>query len=218
MHVAYRGRNGRALGANLHALWNDPAAPVEIKKRILRAVIHEIVAEVNHSSGQVEMRIHWMGGVHTMVRVRKNRAGHNGNATDPNVVELVREWAKAWSDGYIAAMLNRLGHQTGPGNTWNQTRVKNLRFHHKIPVFVEGSHRPWLTMAEAAELLSVSVAVVRTMVIRKLLPARQVTKGVPWMIQREDLTLPGVVSYSKSARSGKAAPREEGGQTLIPYL
>lgn len=205
------------LGANLHALWNDPIAPMEIKKRILRTVIHEIVVDVNRSVGQVEMRIHWAGG-HTMVCVRKNRSGRNGNATNPDVVELVREWAKAWSDGYIAAMLNRLGHQTGPGNTWNQTRVKNLRLHHNIPVFAEGGQRPWLTMVEAAELLGVSVAVVRTMVNHKLLPAHQVTKGVPWMIQREDLSLPSVVSYSKSARAGRTAPREESGQTLIPYL
>jgi hypothetical protein len=44
------------LGSDLPALWNDPAAPVELKKRILRTVISEIIVDVNHGSGQIEMR------------------------------------------------------------------------------------------------------------------------------------------------------------------
>ena len=37
------------LGSDLQALWEDAAAPVELKKRILRTVIHEIVTDVNHT-------------------------------------------------------------------------------------------------------------------------------------------------------------------------
>ena len=70
---------------------------------------------------------HWAGGVHTKLAVRKNQAGRTANATDKDVVELVRELAKAWPDSYIAGVLNRSGYQTGPGNAWNETRVKNLR-------------------------------------------------------------------------------------------
>jgi hypothetical protein len=205
------------LGTNLSALWEAPNAPMEIKKRILRTVIQEIVADVNHSSGQVEMRLHWSGGVHTLVCVRKNRTGRNGNATDTDVLELIRDWAMAWPDGYIAAMLNRLGHQTGFGKSWTQSRVKSMRSHHKIPAFVKGGQRPWLTMSEAAKSLSVSVAVVRTMVSRGHLPARQAAKGAPWMIQCEDLSRPAVQSWANAARSGTSVPRDETGQTLIPY-
>jgi recombinase/recombinase-like zinc beta ribbon protein len=133
------------LGSDLHALWDDPAAPVELKKRILRAVIHEIIVEVNHASGHIELRIHWAGGVHTMVQLRKNQAGRNGQATGQEVVELVRELARAWPDARIAGILNRAGYRTGPGNRWNETRVKNLRLYHKIPVFVKGCERARLT-------------------------------------------------------------------------
>jgi DNA invertase Pin-like site-specific DNA recombinase len=94
-----------ALGSDLHALWDDPAAPVELKKRLLRTVIHEIIADVNHASGHVELRIHWAGGVHTMVQVRKNQAGRNGQATGQEVVDLVRELATAWPDARIAGIL-----------------------------------------------------------------------------------------------------------------
>lgn len=141
------------LGKNLRVAWNDPAAPASLKKRILRTVVHEIIVDVNHAVGQVEMRIHWAGGVHTELKVRKNKSGRNGQATDLNVVELVRELAMAQSDSLIAATLNRMGCQTGPGNTWNQTRVKNLRRQNQIPVHAPGGERSWVTMAEAAREL-----------------------------------------------------------------
>jgi len=147
-----------ALGADLQAVWMDSTTPVELKKRILRTVINEIVVEVNHTTSQVDMRIHWAGGVHTLLHVRKNKRGHNRNATDENTVELVRDLARGWPDRYIASILNRLGYQTGPGNGWSESRVRSFRQHHRIPVFAVGSECPWLTMREAAKELKVSVA------------------------------------------------------------
>ena len=114
--------------------------------------------------------------------------------------------------------MNRLGHHTGPGNSWNVTRVKNLRLYHRIPVFAKGCERPWLTMAEAAQELNVSSCVIRTMIKRRLLPARQAAKGVPWMIEREDLQNADVLNYAKQAHMGKRAPRGPNTQTLIHYL
>ena len=206
------------LGADLHKLWNDPAASPELKKRILRTVVNEIVVEVNHGAGNIELRVHWAGGVHTVLHIRKNQPGRNGSATDKDVIELVRELAKAWPDAYIAGVLNRLGHHTGPGNGWNETRVKNLRLYHKIPVFAKDSVRPWLTMSEAAKELTVGVGVIRTMIAHGLLPAQQPAKGAPWMILREDLQRPDVQNYANHARTGKPAPRVANNQTLMPYL
>jgi hypothetical protein len=207
-----------ALGTDLHALWNDPAAPVELKKRILRTVVNEIIVDVNTISAQLELRIHWAGGVHTMLRVQKNKSGRNGSATDGDVIELVRDLAKRWSDGYIAGMLNRLGYQTGPGNSWNETRVKNLRLYHKIPVFTRGCDRPWLTMAESATELNVGVGVIRTMIKHRILTAHQIAKAAPWMIKREDLQCADVQHYVKRARAGRPAPRGDDNQTLMPCL
>jgi len=53
------------LGSNLHAVWNDASAPVELKKWIIRTLINEIVVDVNHPRATIEMQIHWAGGVHT---------------------------------------------------------------------------------------------------------------------------------------------------------
>ena len=207
-----------ALGEDLQVLWEDVAAPTELKKRILRTVINEIVADVNHATGKIELRIHWAGGVHTLLQVHKNQTGRNTNATDKDVIELVRELAQVQPDSYIAATLNRLGYHTGPGNNWNETRVKNLRLYNKIPVFQSGNQRTWLTMAEAAEELDVGVGVIRTMIKHGLLAAQQMAKHAPWMIQREALRQEEVFGYVKGARTGRPAPRGDDKQTLMPYL
>ena len=111
---------------------------------------------------------------------------------DRDVVELVRELALVQPDSYIASTLNRLGYQSGTGKTWNETRVKNLRNYNQIPVFVGGTERSWLTLEEAAATLKTGVTVIRTMIRKGLLPARQVAKHAPWTIKREDLERPEI--------------------------
>lgn len=207
-----------SLGSDLNVLWNDASAPVELKKRILRTVINEIVVDLNEALALIEMRIHWTGGVHSVVNVRKNHTGGHGKATDKDVVQLARELARVCSDPAIASILNRLGYRTGVGNSWNESRVRHLRSYNEIPVYSEGSARPWVTMAEAAEILKVGVGVIRTMIKHGMLPAKQVVEAAPWMISPADLERPAVVSYAKRARIGKRAPRVEDGQTVMSCL
>jgi hypothetical protein len=202
------------LGSNLHALWHEASTPVDLKKRVLRTVINEIVVGVDHDCGHIEMKIHWAGGVHTPLRVRKNQPGQNGNATGADAVELVRKLATGWNDGNIASMLNRAGLLTGKGNSWNETRVKNLRRENDIPVFSKSRPRTWKTMLEAANQLGVSNCVIRTMVRNQILPAKQIAKSAPWMIDNTDLQLPAVRNYAKQARTGKSAPCDNDTQLL----
>jgi hypothetical protein len=206
------------LGKNLRDAWDDSRAPIELKKRILRTIINEIVVGVNHKTGNIEMQVHWAGGLHTPLCLRKNKTGRTGRATSMDVVELVRELAKAQSDSLIASTLNRLGHSTGPGNRWTETRVKNLRQNYQIPVFSKGCARTWLTMTEAAAKLRVSLGTIRTLIKRGLLTARHIAAHAPWMIRREDLTQPNVEKYVAAVRSGKRPKRADGGQLLMPIL
>ncbi len=198
-----------ALGANLRLLWDDPRAPLDLKKRILRTAIREIVVQANDLSGKVELVIHSAGGVHTQLQVTKNRCGRNKNAAGEETVELVRQLALGWSDRYLAQLLNRIGSRTGPGNSWSETRVRMFRNQHHIQVFSPGRERPWLTMEEVAMQLGVGVGVVRTMVKHGALPARQIAPGVPWMIKRNDLARPEVTARVRDAKLGKRSPRED---------
>ena len=187
---------------------------MELKKRILRTVIHEIIVDINHDSGHIEMQVHWAGGVHTLLRAPKNKVGVNRNAGDKNVVELVRQLATGWRDPYIASILNKAGYRTGKGNSWNETRVRNFRVGKKILPLSKSEERTWKTMTEAASILNVSKGTVRLMITNKILPAKQFAKHVPWMIEKDDLELHEVQRYVMQARSGKSAPCQDNTEPL----
>ncbi len=202
------------LGRNLTELWHHPTSPADLKKRILRCVIEEIIVDIDQGPGHIAMQVHWKGGTHTPVRTHKNKVGVNSNATDKTIAELVREMAKAWTDKYIASVLNRLGLKTGKGNNWTEIRVRNLRRENNIPILSKAPERTWRTMEEAAKILGISVASARTLVRNNILPARQIIPGSPWMIEEHDLSTDTIKNHLKLIKTGKTPPREDNHPTL----
>lgn len=207
-----------SLGANLRVLWDDPSAPLELKKRIIRTAIREISVRVDNTAAHIDLIIHWAGGAHTELQVAKNKYGRNKNAASEETVELVRELARGWPDRFVAQMLNRIGSRTGPGNGWSESRVRTFRNQHKIEVFPAGKTRPWLTMQEASEQLGVSFAVLRTLVKQGKLCARQIASGLTWMIERSELERPEVKKRVTQVKLGLRAPLEDKDQTVMPCI
>ena len=120
------------LGRDLKRLWEEPQAPVELKKRLLRTVIEEIVVTTPEPPAEHRLQIHWAGGVHTELRVPRNPRGMHGRMADRSLIELVRELAQVCDDQTLAAVLNRLGFTTGQGNGWRMARVNSFRHTHGI--------------------------------------------------------------------------------------
>jgi DNA invertase Pin-like site-specific DNA recombinase len=189
-----------ALSEDLMALWNHPDAPIQLKKRILRTVLTEIIIDNDADSATHRLRLHWAGGVHTELRVERNKPGQHRHSADRSVIELVSELAKICQDKTIAAILNRLGYKTGQEKTWNASRVAGLRGYHKIAPFQKQDG--WVTQEEAARELQVSDTVVKRLIRERVLPAKQVVKFAPWIIERKDLLLPAVQQQVKAARRG----------------
>ena len=77
-----------ALADDLPRVWNHPDASIEIRKRILRAVLMEIVVTIE--GDRLCLIVHWQGGDHTRLEVVKNRIGQNRFKTDKETVQLVR--------------------------------------------------------------------------------------------------------------------------------
>jgi DNA invertase Pin-like site-specific DNA recombinase len=188
------------LSEDLIALWNHPEAPVQLKKRILRTVLTEIVIDHEPDSTTHRLRLHWAGGVHTELRVERNKPGQHRHSADRSVVELVNDLAKICQDKTIAAILNRLGYKTGQEKTWNASRVAGLRGYHKISPFQKQDG--WVTQEEAARELQVSNTVVKRLIRERILPAKQVVKCAPWIIEKKDLLLTTVQAQAKAARRG----------------
>jgi hypothetical protein len=192
------------MGKDLQRLWEDSQAPVELKKRILRTVIEEIVITSQEEPPEHRLQIHWAGGVHTELRVPRNPGGTNGRMADRSVIELVRELAKVGDDRTIAAVLNRLGLTTGQGNSWRKARIVSFRHTHGIELCGPGSTA--LTLQAAAQRLQVSDTVIQRLIRRGILPARQVVKCAPWVIEQNDLELPAVQAAVQAVRQGRRIP------------
>ena len=194
-----------ALGRDLPRAWHSVGASVETRKKILRLLIEEIVVDV--AADNIELVIHWRGGDHTRLSVKKNKAGQNRWATDADVVELVRILARQLPDESIAAILNRSGKLTGRGNSWTRGRVCALRQHQRVAPYREGkrAERGEVTLNEAAAALSVSPSTILRMLRDGALPAQQLCKGAPWIIRSQDLKREDVRRKAE-ARSSRRPP------------
>ena len=175
------------LGADLPRAWEHPNAGNESRKRILRAVIKEIMVRVTDT--HLELMVHWQGGDHTPLSIVKNRPGRHRWTTDIEVEQLLTELARLLPDSGIAALLNRQGHRTGKGHTWTEASVRSFRGSHHVAVFRRGEReeRGEITLEHAAEALCISNMTVLRMIAAGTLPGRQACKGAPWVIKRSDV-------------------------------
>jgi excisionase family DNA binding protein len=175
------------LGADLTLAWNSPSVSIETRKKIIRLLICEIV--VDAVEDRLDLIIHWQGGDHTRLQVKKNKLGQNRWVTNADVTDLVQVLARQMPDQTIAAVLNRSGKSTGRGNSWTRSRVCSLRSKRGIAPYREGERgeRGEATLLEAAEALAVSTSTVRRMIDAGMLPANQLCKGAPWIIRHSDL-------------------------------
>jgi hypothetical protein len=154
-------------GDDLEQLWEHPNSPVTLKKRILRTVLEEVVADTTDDPPSVHLKLHWAGGTHTELTVRKNRTGYHNHINSEEVTSLIRELALVSEDGAIVSILNRLGYRTGTGNTWTEKRVQHVRHTKGFPACPPPDQRRWITMRQAASMLRVSEAVVRRLIAQK---------------------------------------------------
>lgn len=142
-----------ALAENLRTVWTAPTTDARLKKRIVRTLINEVVADLDDGTSEIVLVIHWVSGVHTELRLPKRRRGQR-NATPDDIVDAVRQLVLIANDDLIAGVLNRNGLTTGNGNRWTRERVTALRSYRKIPVFrprIDGVE-PWLNLSSAAKL------------------------------------------------------------------
>jgi excisionase family DNA binding protein len=161
--------------------------------------------------------IHWQGGDHTELTVKKNKIGQTRWTVEADVVDLVRMLARQLPDLAIAAILNRSGKLTGRGSSWTRTHVCGLRKTNSIPVYREGerAERGEAILDEAAAILKMSRATVYRMIGRGALPAQQLCAGAPWIIRVSDLQEESVRREADARRSRR--PISQGPlQNLLP--
>ncbi len=197
------------LGADLERAWSHPAATSATRKRILRAALHEIIARVE--GDHIEMILHWQGGDHTALKLRRNGVGKHRWTIPEDTLSLIHELARLMPDQQIARLLNRAGKPTGRGNGWTKTRVCSFRNHYGIAVYRDGewAERGEITLEAAAQIMDLGVMTALRMIKRGVIKGRQLCKGAPWVIKAAD-----IAAYQAQNASQRPPTADPAQQTL----
>ncbi len=86
----------RELSQNLPRVWNDPRCSLNLKKRIIRTVIKEIIVYLE--AQKIKLIIHWEGGEHTDLEVLKNKYSNSPLKTDIDTKKIISELARSLSE------------------------------------------------------------------------------------------------------------------------
>ena len=197
------------LAADLKAVWSAPTTDARLKKRIVRTVIHEVVADVDDEAAEIVLVVHWMGGVHTELRLPRRRRGQR-NSTSAGTIAAVRQLVLVASDDLIASILNRNGLLTGNGNRWTRERVAAMRSNYRIPVHQPAADgaEPYMNLGKAAKVIGVTPKTLRIAAQAGEIDATHPLPDGPWIFSRD--ALGGAAAQMIASRARTRIPRAAG--------
>ena len=196
-----------ALASNLRTVWSAPTTDARLKKRIVRTLVHEVVADIDDVASEIVLIVHWAGGAHSERRLPKRRRGQR-NSTPADTIHAVRQLALIGSDDLIAGFLNRNGLKTGNGNRWTRERVTSMRSSYRIPVYklAQDGIEPWLNLGDAARVLKIAPKTLRLAAEAGEIESVHPLPDGPWIFARAALATSAAQSITKRARLNPRYP------------
>jgi DNA invertase Pin-like site-specific DNA recombinase len=209
------------LAADLKTVWTAPSTEARLKKRIVRTIIHEVIADIDPQAAEIILVVHWIGGVHSEIRLPRRRRGQR-SSTSADLIVAVRQLVLIANDDLIAGILNRNGLVTGHGNRWTRERVTSLRSHHRIAVYkpVGDGIEPWLNLSKAARLLHVSTRTLRLAAEAGDIESIHPLPDGPWIFSRAVLSSSSGHAITERARQNPKYPTgsHPDQQSLFPSI
>lgn len=202
------------LAADLRSVWNSADTDVRLKKRVLRALITEIMVDLDEESNHVLLLIHWAGGVHTEVGITRPKRGTTSKRVSDDIIEAIRLLVRVCNDEAIAGLLNRNGLRTGIGNRWTQPRVATLRNRQGIPRHRRHDER-WMTLKSVAAHFKVAPATLRRITQSQNVPVKHPLPDGPWIFDREVLASAALRAEIEHVQASKKGGKPNPGQLTL---
>ncbi len=203
------------LAHDLEGAWKSPHVTMRTRQQLLRTLVNEITVDIDEAAREIVLTIHWKGGQHSQLRLRKPQSGEHGCRTSDEALAVIGSMAARWSDEDIAAALNRMRMPTGQGKTWTAHRVGSIRRVRGIHAYRSAEKGgEWLTLTEAARHCGVSSHRIRQLIRAGILPAEQVVPGAPHQIRASDLETKAVIR----AMGRKGRPCQPDPENQIPMF
>jgi hypothetical protein len=200
-----------AIAEDLEAAWKTPRVTMRTRQQLLRTLVNEIAADIDEAAREIVLTIHWKGGQHSELRLRKPRSGEHDCSTPDDALAVIRSMATRWSDEDIAATLNRMRLPTGQGKTWTGHRVGSIRRVRGIHAYRSAEKDgTWLTLRDAAQHCGVTSHRIRRLIEAGILPAEQVVPGAPYQIRASDLKAERVIrAMGRTGRPCHLEPKNQ---------
>jgi DNA invertase Pin-like site-specific DNA recombinase len=175
------------LGERFGEVWASEVCPPQVKKKIIRTVVEEVMVNLDEEKNVLSFTIHWKGGCHSRFEMPKPVSGV-GRKTSLDDLEVIRAMAARYRDSEIARVLTKLGRRTGKGNRWNEQRVKTIRLRHNIKRELRSTQDlDVLTLGAAAKYCQVSQTTIKRLVASGVVKKEQVVPWAPWEVCCSDL-------------------------------
>jgi len=172
-----------SLAHDLPSVWNTPSTDTRTKQRIAHILIREVLIDLDDTTNEAVVTIHWNGGRHTESRVPRVRTGRYPADRRPNPVEVIRKIGGHWPDYQVAVTMNRMRCKPADGKAWTTVRVRELRERLGIAPFDPASQtEKTICVDKAALRLGICVGSVYKLIRAGVLPATQLLPSAPWQI------------------------------------
>jgi hypothetical protein len=177
-------------GADVRAVFTAPSTRFRERKRLLRAIVSEVVVTVDTEARTAALRIIWQGGACTELEMTLTKIGGHFRTTDEDTVQLVRRLAAHYEDKTIAQILSQQRRRTGTGLPFTKSRVHSLRVSRGISAYQppetvtpDGDDAVVVSVTEAGRLLGVATVTVYRWLRDGFITGEQLTANAPWRIR-----------------------------------
>ncbi|MFT7484542.1 MAG: DNA invertase Pin-like site-specific DNA recombinase [Candidatus Paceibacteria bacterium] len=199
------------LARDFPTVWDHPRADAKLKKRLLRAAVQEILVKPIEEKPQLEVIIHWQGGVHTQFHVK--RPVRTSGKPHASLEELVKLLAAQLLDAEIARILNMKKMTTPRGLPWTVDRVKNFRNQRHITGPKGKDRSGTMTMNQVQQYLGIGHNGLLALVRRGAITTNQITDFAPWQVSRKEVDSEEVQRLVKGLKENGRLPKGGSPQT-----
>jgi DNA invertase Pin-like site-specific DNA recombinase len=183
------------LAHDLPAAWNAPTTDTRTKQRLTHILIREVVIDLDDTTNEAVVIVHWIGGRHTELRVSKVKTGRYPANHQPSPVEVVRKLGGQWPDRELAVTMNRMRCKSADGRSWTTVRVRALRERLGIAAFDPAAPgTKTISVEETASRLGICVSSIHRLIRQRILPATQLMPSAPWKVPVDALETEAVAA------------------------
>ncbi len=168
------------LAGDFPRLWCAPTTTARDRKRMLRVLIKDITAAKGPEPKQLRLQVRCQGGAAETVELRLPQNRAEAVRYPPDFAGRIRDLAKDYDDGEIAASLCREGLKSTTGKPFTASMISWISYKHRIP----GPSNPsgTLSVAEVRQRYGVTHWTVYEWIGKGLVQAHRKKPGMPYAI------------------------------------